>query len=162
LVRAFARVHCDFPNWHLNIAGEGPDLPMLLALANELGVTRAIHFLGSMKVPQTLLRKSAIFVLASYAEPFGLAVAEARAAGCAVIATNVGGIPEVLEGGEAGRLVPPGRPDLIEKELRKLMSDPNELTEWQARSKKGAQYFNVDRMAEDYERVYESLVDQRL
>lgn len=158
ILRAFARLHYDFPDWHFNIAGEGPDQAKLLALANELGITQSTHFLGPVRVPQILLRKSAIFVLASYAEPFGLAVAEARDAGCAVIATNVGGIPEVLERGEAGRLVPPGRPDLIEKELRKLMSDPDALMAWQARSKRGAQYFSVDRMAEEYERVYENLV----
>jgi glycosyltransferase involved in cell wall biosynthesis len=158
LIRAFAGTHRDFPHWHLNIAGEGPDLPMLVALADELGVSRVTHFLGSMKVPQTLLKQSAIFVLASYAEPFGLAVAEARSEGCAIIATDVGGIPEVLEFGEAGRLVSPGQPEQIEKELRALMSNPNELAVWQARSRNGAQYFSVDRMADDYERAYEGVL----
>jgi glycosyltransferase involved in cell wall biosynthesis len=154
---AFSEVLQEYPNWHLNIIGEGPDQVKLKAFAAELGITHSTHFLGPIRNPQPLLRKSAIFVLASYAEPFGLATAEAREAGCAVVATAVGGTPEVLDHGNAGLLVPPGQPKRIALELRRLMSDPENLLAWQKKSKTGADYFNVDRMTDDYDRVYELL-----
>lgn len=94
---------------------------------------------------------------ASYAEPCSLSIAEARDAGCAIVASAVGGTPELLEQGKAGRLVQPGHPEQLVSELRRLMSDPNELRAWQVRSKTGVDYFNALRLAEDYQRVYERL-----
>jgi glycosyltransferase involved in cell wall biosynthesis len=159
IIRAFCEVHKEYPEWHLNIVGEGPDQEKLKALAAELGIAQSTHFIGPVRRPQQLLGKSSIFVLASYAEPFGLATAEARQAGCAVIATAVGGTPEVLEQGSAGILVPPGQPERIAAELRRLMSNPEELRDWQKRSKSGADYFSVDRMTNDYESVYRLLAN---
>lgn len=157
VISAFSRLHNDFPQWHLNLIGDGPDRAKLETLADELGVSKFVHFLGSILAPQPLLRKSAIFVSASYSEAFGLSTAEAREAGCAIVATAVGGTPELLEHGKAGRLVQPGHPEELEIELRKLMSDPNKLQAWQIRSKTGSDYFSVFRMAEDYQGVYERL-----
>ncbi|MCI0536864.1 MAG: glycosyltransferase family 4 protein [Verrucomicrobiales bacterium] len=156
-ISAFSGLHSEFPQWHLNIIGDGPDRAKLEAITGELGATKFIHFLGGVWAPQSLLRKSAIFVSASYAEPCGLSIAEARDAGCAVIGSAVGGTPELLEHGKAGRLVQPGHPKLLASELRRLMSDPNELRAWRVRSKTGSDYFNVFRLAEDYQRVYERL-----
>jgi glycosyltransferase involved in cell wall biosynthesis len=156
-IQAFSRLHSDFPEWHLNIAGEGPDRAKLEALAEGLGASGFIHFLGFVFDPRPLLRKSAIYLSASYAEPCGLSIAEARDVGCAIVATAVGGTPELLEQGKAGRMVPPGDPEALGLELRRLMSDPDELQTWQARSKAGADYLNVFRLAEDYERVYDSV-----
>ncbi|WOJ89689.1 glycosyltransferase family 4 protein [Methylocapsa polymorpha] len=157
LIAAFAEVLRDFPDWRLNIIGEGPDREKLEALARELGVSQSTHFLGSIFAPKKLLQRSDIFVMASYAEPFGLAIAEARAAGCAIVATDVGGIPELLAYGKAGQLVEPGHPEQIAAALRKLMQDENALRDWRLRSKSGADYFNVDRVAEDYDKVYAKL-----
>jgi glycosyltransferase involved in cell wall biosynthesis len=154
---AFSRIHSDFPQWHLNIIGDGPDRATLEALAEKLGASEFTHFVGPVRAPQSLLRKSAIFVSASYAEPCGLSIAEAREAGCAIVATAVGGTPELLEFGKSGCLVQPGRPEQLESELRRLTSDPNGLRTWQARSKSGSDYFNVFRLAQDYQRVYEGL-----
>jgi glycosyltransferase involved in cell wall biosynthesis len=157
VIGAFSRLHSDFPQWHLNIIGDGPDRAKLEALTEELGAYEFTHFLGSVRAPQYLLRKSAIFVSASYAEPCGLSIAEAREAGCAIVATAVGGTSELLEQGKAGRLVEPGHPEQLESEFRKLLSDPSELRAWQAKSIIGSGYFNVFRLAQDYQRVYEGL-----
>lgn len=157
VISAFSWLHSDYPQWHLNIIGDGPDRGKLEALAECLGIAKFTHFLGPIFAPQRLLKESAIFVSASYAEPCGLSIAEARKTGCAIVATAVGGTSELLEQGKAGRLVEPGHPEQLESELRKLMSDPNELRAWQARSIIGSGYFNVFRLAEDYQRVYEKL-----
>jgi glycosyltransferase involved in cell wall biosynthesis len=157
LIAAFAELHRDFPDWRLNIIGQGPDREKLEALAGELGVSQSTHFLGPIFAPKKLLERSDIFVMASYAEPFGLAIAEARAAGCAIVATAVGGIPELLAYGKAGQLVEPGHPEQIAAALRGLMQDENALRDWRLRSKTGADYFNVDRVAEDYDKAYAKL-----
>ena len=157
VISAFSHLHSDFPQWHLNVVGDGPDRAKLEAFTERLGASKFTHFLGSIRAPQSILRKSAIFVSASYAEPCSLSTSEARDAGCAIVASAVGGTPELLEQGKAGRLVQPGHPEQLESELRRLMSDPNELRAWQVRSKTGADYFNVFRLADDYQRVYERL-----
>lgn len=157
LITAFSQVQLDFPDWRLNIIGQGPDRPKLEALARELGISQSTHFRGPVLTPKKLLERSQIFVMASYAEPFGLAIAEARAAGCAIVATAVGGIPELLGHGKAGQLVEAGHPEQIAAALRRLMQDESALRDWRTRSKTGADYFNVDRVAEDYDKVYEML-----
>jgi len=104
-----------------------------------------------------LLRQSQIFVLASYADPCCLVIPEAREAGCAIVATAVGGTPELLGYGEAGQLVEPGKPEQFAKALRGLMQDEEALRQWRTRAKTGAAYFTVDRVVEDYDKVYAAL-----
>lgn len=156
IIAAFAEAHPSAPGWHLNVIGGGPDLPHLQALVEGLGLAESVHFVGSTMTPWRLLEQADIFVSASLDEPFGLNVAEARAAGCAIIATTVGGLPEVLDHGRAGQLVPPSAPSAIATRLRELMSDERSLAEWRARSRDGVAGLTVQRMQADYERVYRS------
>jgi glycosyltransferase involved in cell wall biosynthesis len=157
LLAAFRLLLPDFPNWHLNIVGGGPDREKLEALAMELGLSGSAHFIGPVESPQPLLRQSQIFVLASYADPCCLVIPEAREAGCAIVATAVGGTPELLDHGEAGRLVEPGRPEQFAAALRGLMQDEEALREWRSRAKAGAGHFTVDRVVEDYDKIYARL-----
>ena len=157
LLAAFHLLLPEFPDWHLNIVGVGPDEDKLRALSRDLGISDSTHFIGAVDAPQSLLRQSDIFVLASYAEPFGLSLAEAREAGCAIVATEVGGIPEVLANGEAGQMVAPGRPDQFADRLRELMRDEETLQQWRARAKAGVQIFSVKRVVEDYDKIYAAL-----
>jgi glycosyltransferase involved in cell wall biosynthesis len=161
LIRGFSEAATQLPDWRLYIVGQGPDRQMLVDLADELGVANKISFLGSVGNPAGILLQSDIFVLASYADPCSLAIGEAREAGCAVVATAVGGTPELLEFGEAGRLVKPGSPKQIAAELRQLMTDPTTLRDWRARSLRGSEYFRVSRVARDYEQVYSSVLSKR-
>ena len=116
LLKAFALAAPSCPDWRLNIVGDGPDRGRLQQLAVSLGVDRQTTFFGSIQRPKGVLEASDIFVLASFADPCSLAVAEARDAGCAIIATAVGGTPELLEHGNAGRLVDPGQPEQLAQE----------------------------------------------
>jgi glycosyltransferase involved in cell wall biosynthesis len=145
----------ELRNWTLYIAGEGPDRDELEQQARSAGIADRVVFLGFLPAPRFLLEKVDIFVLASYAEPFGLSLAEARAAGCAIVATNVGGIPEVLEFGAAGRLVSPGKPEQLSAELRILMTNEDARVQLRDASSNGAEVFDVNRLVGDYERVYE-------
>ena len=159
LVSAFSQVAPEFPDWHLNIVGVGPDRDAYEARVRELGLERSIHFLGFTMNPRPLLEQAEIFATASLVEPFGLTVAEARGAGCAVVGTSVGGIPEVLAHGEAGHLTPPSDPSAMAAVFRTLMGDGDELAAWRAKARQGIEYFSVRRMAADYERVYNVALD---
>jgi glycosyltransferase involved in cell wall biosynthesis len=154
LIAAFRLLLPDFPNWHFNIVGGGPDRAKLEALAAELGVAKSTHFIGPVEAAQPLLRQSNIFVLASHAEPGCLVIPEAREAGCAIVATEVGGMPEPLAHGDAGQMVEPEQPGQFAKVLRGLMQDPDSLRQWRARAKTGAEYFTVARVVDDYDKVY--------
>ncbi len=158
VITAFAAVHPEFPDWHLNIVGSGPDLNLLEAQTRQLSLEDAVHFLGGTLTPKPLLEASGIFASASLAEPFGLTLAEARASGCAIVATSVGGVPEVLDHGRAGQLVPPSDPAAMADAFRSLMGDPATLAEWRSRARSGSEHLTVSRVARDYERVYRSVL----
>ena len=92
--------------------------------------------------------------LASYSEPFGLGILEAREAGCAVLGSRVGGIAEQLGPDRFGLTFPPGRPDLIAVELRRLMTDAPALEAAKSVAREGLAEYHVGRMADDYAAVY--------
>lgn len=157
-IAAFSKAHPSAPEWHLNIIGSGPDQGRLEALVKDLGLSDSVHFTGPSLTPWRLLEQADIFVSSSLDEPFGLSIAEARAAGCAVVATAVGGVPEVLEHGRAGQLVPPSAPEAMADVLQRLMTDSDELARWRAHARDNAEYFSVRRMAKDYDDVYRSVL----
>jgi glycosyltransferase involved in cell wall biosynthesis len=154
IIDACAKLFPEFPDWRLYIAGEGPDRQALEQQAERLGLAGRVVFLGFVPAPKTLFKQSDIFVLASYADPGSLSVGEARAAGCAIVATAVGGTSEMLEFGEAGRLVAPGSPMQLAVELRRLMESPTERATLRQAALKGSEIFAVERLIADYGRVY--------
>jgi len=158
LIAGFAEIAAAHSDWRLYVVGDGPDRQALIDLCKSLSIADRVIFLGYVRNPGEILRKADIFVLASHAEPFGLATAEARAAGCAIVATSVGGTPELLDFGEAGLLVKPETPKEIAVALSKLMSDPVALQAFRAKSKSGSEYYRMGRVVEDYAKVYASLL----
>lgn len=108
----------------LAIVGEGPELGALQALAAELRLHPRIRFLGRRDdVPALLAGADAFVHPAVWGEAFGLTVAEGMAAGCAVIASRVGAIPEIVEDGRSGLLVPPGDVGALAAALLRLHND---------------------------------------
>jgi glycosyltransferase involved in cell wall biosynthesis len=161
VIDAFAMVAADFPDWRLYIAGEGPDGEDLRAQAGKSPFADRIVFLGFVAAPKTLFAQTDIFVLASYADPGSLSIGEARAAGCAIVATAVGGTPEMLDNGKAGRLVPPGAPEPLAAELRLLMGDPALRASLQAAALGGAAAFDCAELVGRYDKVYREAVATR-
>ena len=106
----------------VTVAGEGPARAGLERLARERRVAARFHGWLARDALDHLFARSRIFVLASSAENFPVSLLEAMAARCAIVATRVGGIPEVL--GDAGVLVDPGEPDVLADVLRSLMLNP--------------------------------------
>lgn len=161
VIDAFARVAAAAPEWRLVVGGDGPERAALETRATRSGYGDRIVFAGHVEEPRRVLAQGDIFVLASYAEPFGLGILEAREAGCAVIGTEVGGIAEQLGDGRFGVTVPPGRPDLLGRALHRLMTDPRALAEVRGRAGQGLAFYRVERMADEYLGVYEAALRPR-
>ena len=111
LIRAFARIIPAFPTARLVLVGDGPLRAELEGLARSLGLGGAVLFAGYQPNPERYLAAMDVFVLPSRAEAMPLVIPEAWAAGRPVVASRVGGIPELIEDGKTGLLVEPGDVD---------------------------------------------------
>jgi glycosyltransferase involved in cell wall biosynthesis len=156
LLEAFKMLNEDVPGWKLYIAGDGPDRKLLEDQAIKSGIADRVTFLGAVPAPRVLYEQTDIFALCSYADPCSLVIGEARSAGCAIVATAVGGTSEMLEFGRAGKLVPPGEPIRLARELGDLMRDPEARKRLRQASREGAEIFDVHRLLSDYDIVYQS------
>lgn len=129
LLRAFARVLPGFSDVVLELAGasgDGQVLAELQALAQKLSIAERVTF--RCDVPYTeiaaLLDGASLFVLPSRQEPFGIAIVEAGAAGLPVVASRVGGVPEIIEHDVNGQLVPPEDEQALAEVMSGLLSRP--------------------------------------
>jgi glycosyltransferase involved in cell wall biosynthesis len=159
LITAFKTVCERVPAAFLYLVGHGPYWDAYKELAAQTGVGDRIQFCGPQADPRPYLLGSDLFVLASHAEPGALVLPEAREAGCAIIATSVDGIPEMLDGGKAGTLVPPRRPDLLAEAIIEVLTDKALLADMRARSRLNLDYFTVNRAAKDYVTIYDTLLE---
>jgi glycosyltransferase involved in cell wall biosynthesis len=155
LIAAFESIAPRFPAAALYILGEGPERNLFEAQAAKTACADRIRFLGFSKDPRVYLAQSDIFVLASRADPFPLVIPEAREAGCAIIASAVDGIPEALEDGTAGILVPPSDPAALAQALARLLVDPAELAQWRHRAAENIEWLRLDRVVQETINVYE-------
>jgi glycosyltransferase involved in cell wall biosynthesis len=118
-----------------------------MAEVNSMECADAVTFMGAVDDPFPFLLGADIFVLPSHADPAPLVLSEAREAGCAVVATNVDGIPELLEHGKAGILVPARDPAALAQGISSLIADPEALQQWRAKSQFNLEYLTIERVA---------------
>jgi glycosyltransferase involved in cell wall biosynthesis len=113
------------PEAHLSIVGDGPDRVRLEQLMEELGLGDRVHFLGPLPRSEALglMRAADVVILSSAWENFPHGVVEALAVGTPVVATRVGGVPEIVVDGENGLLVEPGDAAAFGAALRRLLDD---------------------------------------
>ncbi len=164
LLRAFAQLTRERPETpaRLLIVGEGPALEPLRRQAAALGIAPAVVFTGLQRDIPRLLPLMALFVLPSRYEGFGLAILEALAAGTPVVATAVGGIPEIVTHGKTGLLVPPGDPQALCRAMQAMLASPG----W-ARSlgRQGREHvrsrFSIETMVWQHEALYARLIGRR-
>ena len=126
LLRALPSVRERVPNVHLRVIGGGPELENLRALALELKVAHSVTFQGAVPEDEEVRRaygQAHVFSLPSLQEGFGIAFVEAMAAGLPVVAARAGAVPEVVEDGETGLLVPPGDPEALAEALTRLLDE---------------------------------------
>jgi glycosyltransferase involved in cell wall biosynthesis len=161
LIAAFEQISSLFPDVHLYLVGNGPDREKFQVQAKETSVSSRIHFEGFVREPQGYFLSCDIFVLASHRDPCPLVLSEAREAGCPIIATHIDGIPEALDYGEAGLLVPPNDSNALAKALRELLSNSDTLNYWKERSHQNLGRLNVARVNQETLAVYDELLPNR-
>jgi glycosyltransferase involved in cell wall biosynthesis len=127
LVTAMAKLQARGVRARLHFAGDGPSRGPLEALARSLGVTRAVTFHGSINQDRLkgLLAIADVFVLPSFAEGIPVALMEAMSMEIPCVSTFVAGIPELIESGTDGLLVPPSDADLLADAIERLIADEN-------------------------------------
>ena len=161
LIDAFGIVSALQPQARLYLVGEGPMRSDYEQLASKLGIESSVEFVGSVGDPRAYLKAADIFVLASRSDPAPLVLSEAREAGCAIVATNVDGIPELLDDGAAGILVEPRQPQAIANALLGLLANPEELQKYKARSIENLASFSVGRVAANTIDIYRECISER-
>jgi glycosyltransferase involved in cell wall biosynthesis len=124
LIGSFARLRRSLPSARLAVAGDGPDRARLERMARESGLADAVRFTGGLVDPRLFYDALDVFVLPSRWEGFGLSALEAMGSFLPVVASRVGGLPEVVADGETGLLAPPGDAASLESALRRLFAEP--------------------------------------
>ena len=156
LISAIPQIIANRPDTRFIIAGEGTCREPLVTLARELGVLDKIDFLGHREDVSAVLSDADIFVLPSRSEAFPNAIMEAMAAGLPVVASNVGGIPELVEDGRTGHLVQPGDAAGLADSVIALLERPQQLEEFgRAARRKVEESYSFDRMVGQFEDLYE-------
>lgn len=123
LVKAFRELKTRNVPVRLFVAGGGEMLSELKELSQKLDVEDHIHWLGNVSDPKSLLQASDLFLLASTGEAFGLVLAEAMACGVPIVGTRSGSLPEVVEEGKTGLLVPPRNFEELATAIQALSTD---------------------------------------
>jgi N-acetyl-alpha-D-glucosaminyl L-malate synthase BshA len=156
VIQIFAEVHRRFPT-KLVMVGDGPEKAGAEQLARELGVERDVLFLGNQDCMEELLPLADVFLLPSSSESFGLVALEAMSAEVPVVASNAGGIPEVVEHGVSGFLHDSGHTaGFVASVLKLLTQEPLRRRMGRAGRKIARERFNTDEMVNRYIQVYES------
>jgi glycosyltransferase involved in cell wall biosynthesis len=141
------------------IIGSGPDARAFAALAQARGVAAVITFTGAMPARQAFAR-GRLLVVPSRAESLPYIVLEGAAAGVPMVATNVGGIPEIF-GPDAGRLVPPDDPGALAHAMRAALDDPaGTRTVAEALRERVRAQFSADAMTEAVLAAYQAAINQ--
>lgn len=161
LLEAFAALSSRHKGLRLEIAGAGALDSALRGQARQLGIEHAVTFLGWRDDVKALHRRWSVYVQPSKHEGFGIAVLEAMASGLPVVATNAGGLSEVVEDERTGFLVPVGATSVLEERINLLLRDGS-LRERMGRAgwRRARDQFSVDEMARRTAGVYQRLLDQ--
>lgn len=138
------------------IIGDGPELPNLMGLATELGVSRQVTFTGALREGRgnEVARHKIMVVPSSYAEPFGVVALEGIAAGCVVVASSSGGLPEAV--GPCGILFPNGDPHALASALKRLLASSLLRDKLMEESARHLESFQPEAVAQRYLDVFQA------
>lgn len=164
LLKAFRKLHEAFPSAELHLAGSGEQARIgpLKRLAGELGIADAVRFLGFRTDIPYLLGSAWVFVHPAKWDALPRSVIEASASARPVIATNVGGIPEIVVDRETGVLVPPDDADAMAAALHELLRHPDRARAMGLAGRaRVTQCFSLNQMIHSYEELYRQLLAEK-
>src|SRR3989338_7277652 len=156
LIRAMPSVVASFPRVWLMIVGQGPQENDLRMLVDQLGLEKSVDFRSTVQSTADILPAFDVFVMPSLQEGLGLSVMEAMAAGISVVASNVGGLPDLVKDGQTGFLTPVGDSAALGKRINAMLGDPvRALNMARAARTLMEKEFSAERMVEGTIKVYE-------
>lgn len=160
-LRAFARLKKEYPAAQFTVVGQGSEREALEALADELGVSESVHFLGQLPNEAVLaeMSKAQFFCMPSVREGFGIVYLEAMASGCITIGTEGEGIADLIENGKNGFLVPPEDPDAIARVIEWCLQHPEESESIAQQGRRDALSLTWEKNAENYVKLFTSLIE---
>jgi N-acetyl-alpha-D-glucosaminyl L-malate synthase BshA len=145
----------------LTLVGDGPEQGAARTRARELGIESSVSFLGERDALPALLDRADVFLLASSEESFGLSALEAMACGTPVVATRVGGVPEVVDHGRTGLLAPAGDNAALGAALAELLFDPERAQSMGLEARRVAeQRFECSHVVGLYEALYRRTLER--
>ena len=160
LIRALPKIKNEFPGIRLEIIGDGPYKRVLLNEVKKLKLKDYVKFTGFIPDIEKYLTRFDLYVQPSISESFGLAITQAMSVGLPVVATNTGGIPEVVTDGKSGLLVEVADPQALTDAILFLLRNPKKAQEMGKVAEKEAKLkFNLDSMIKELEKVYESTAE---
>jgi glycosyltransferase involved in cell wall biosynthesis len=163
LIQAFAQVRAQHPAALLVVAGDGPCRAELERVAAGLGQRDHVRLLGNRDDIPTVMSALDVFVLPSIAEGISNTILEAMATGLPVVATRVGGNPELVEEGVGGALVPRSDPGALAAAIAAYTGDAElRRRHGQASRQRAIGHFSLERMAQAYANLYTALAATRL
>jgi glycosyltransferase involved in cell wall biosynthesis len=143
---------------NLVLVGDGELRTQLERLAQTLGIAERVHFLGRRKDVAELLKMADIYVHPPAVEGFGIAAAEAMAAGKPIVATDVPGLAQVV--GDAGVLVPPGDPARLAREVCNLINSPDRRQQLSRAAVERGRHFSIENTVAAYIDLYSSVLSR--
>lgn len=159
LVRAIPIVLAKIPSTRFFIVGEGELMNELQALAASLGLNKALIFTGFREDVGAFYHVADLFVMSSVQEGLGTALIDALALGIPVVATNSGGIPEIIRDGETGRLVDPADPSALAEGIIELLTHRKRAKQMASCGQELVrQKFSIDAMVDKNIEVYQQIL----
>lgn len=157
VVRTFYQVR-QATRAKLVFVGDGPMRSEAEDLVRKLSLSEDVHFLGVIKKPERVFSESDVFLLPSESESFGLAALEAKACSTAVVSSNAGGLPELVEDGVTGYLCDVGNTEQMANRIVQLLGSPEKLEKMKKASAKRARKFDMKVIIPQYEALYQKLL----
>jgi len=162
LLRSMVQLSATQPDAILLVVGDGPDRPALEMEAERLGLGSRARFLGFRDDLERIYADLDVAVNCSLNEGTPVALIEAMASGVPVLATAVGGTPDLLDEGRLGRLVPPGDPNALARALAESLSGGDDSAEKAAFARRSVlQRFSLERLLGDLDRLYLRLLKSK-
>ena len=159
VIRVFARVQELIPS-QLILIGEGPEIRKTQQLVSDLNLSERVHFLGEQDQLEPLLSCADLFLLPSEQESFGLTALEAMNCGVPVIATDIGGLPELVAHDETGYLFPIGETERMAEAAAALLRNDEQHERFGRKARdRAVQAFNANQIIPQYEAFYREVLE---